>query len=166
MFGQQSVCDVVGPVAEVCGNEVGHLAIFGAALGMIDDMQPGSVGREVVDINLLASEVSEESLRFLMAAATSPHQQQGALEMAPQLLDERKKIVPVRFCRLIEQYNPTRFCTGKRCLHRSRRDGHGDPGGEDWHVPPRHPGPSDSRLQQAAGFINEHGHAALPLGFF
>jgi hypothetical protein len=61
MFGQQRVCDFVGQIAEVCGNEVGHLAVFGVAPGMIDDIQLGGVGGEVVDRNLLVIEVSEES---------------------------------------------------------------------------------------------------------
>jgi hypothetical protein len=36
----------------------------------------------------------------------------------------------------------------------------------DWRLAPRRPGPSDSRLQYEAGFINEEEGATLTPGFF
>jgi hypothetical protein len=77
MFGKERSRYLLGQLVEVCGNAVGHLDVFGIwlASGIIDAMQLGGVGREVVDLTLLFIEGLEESLRFVVPTEAIPHHQ-------------------------------------------------------------------------------------------
>jgi hypothetical protein len=167
MFGQERSCDFVGQIVEVCGNEVGHLAIFGVAPGMIDDIQLRGVSREVVDMHLLVIEGSEESIRFLVPAETIPDHEQGPLEMAAQLLHKRKEIVAREVLRAhgeIKAYTLLYGGNGDRTSHREAIVA--IPTVMDGRVAPRRPRPADRGLEHEAGFIDENERASLTPGFF
>ena len=118
-------------------------------------------------MNLGAIEVSEESLRFLVAAETVSNHQERPVEVATQLLHKRKEIGSGESRGAHGEIQPQTLLHG----------GNGDRAGHrkaivtvptvmDRRLPPRRPRPADHGLQHEVGFINEDKGAALTLGFF
>jgi hypothetical protein len=60
---------------------------------MIDHIESGGIGGELLDRHAFAIEIVQEPRSFLLAAEAVPHDEPGSVEMAPQRLHKHTEVV-------------------------------------------------------------------------
>ena len=167
VFGQQRAGNLVGEVLDILRDEVGHFSILGMAPTMLDGIQFWCIRRELFDMEAGAIEVTQQARGFLVPTEAIPDHQQRTLEMAAELLDKRKDIVPGDVGRRDRKIESQALTPG--------RDGDGAGDGQavvtiptimDRCLALRCPRPAHRGLQHEAALINQNDRAALTPGFF
>ena len=151
----------------IMGDEVGHLAIFGMAPTVVDDVQIRRISWQEFHMDARAIQVAQQSRSFLMPAEAVPDHEQGTLEMPPELLDKAQDISAREIPRGDGKIEAQALLLGGdgNCTR------HGEavmtvPTIMDGCVPLGGPGAAHRGLKHEACLINKNDGAALTPGFF
>src|SRR5262249_39143485 len=93
-FGHQGGGHLISEGLDILGDAVSHFPVLGVAPTILDGLKFRSIGREVGDMDTGAIERLEEPSGFVMATPAIPDDQQGALQMAVEVLHQGKDILP------------------------------------------------------------------------
>ena len=147
--------------------KIGPLAILRVAPGVIDDVQIGGIGREILPLDAAAVYIVEQPLSFFVPTEPIPNDAQRSLEVTVQALHKGNEVLTGDMGRLHGEIE------AQAVLDRRDGDGADDreaimavPAVLDRGLPPRGPGLSNGGVKHEAGFIHEAEGSSLALGFF
>ena len=167
VFGHQGVGDFVGEVRRIMRDKVGHFSIFSVAPTGLDRIEFRCIRRKVCDMQACAIDRLEETGGFAVATPAIPDQQQGALQMAVELLHKGKASLSCEIGGRDRKIEPQALALGGD----GECGGHGEaivaiPARVDGGLALRGPRPAHSGLAHEAGLIQQDQRAAFTPGFF
>jgi hypothetical protein len=161
------VGDFVRKVLDILGDEVGHFPVLGMAPTVLDGIEFRRIRWEIFDMDTGTIERLEEPGGLAVATPAIPDQQQGALQMAMELLHKGKDVLS----REIRARHGKIAAQALALGGDGERSGHGEaivavPARVDGRFAPWCPGATHRRLEHEAGLIDQDQGAPVTPGFF